>query len=107
VGFIERIMIVLSYHRQFATPEHMSAIQTWWEAVSARASVRVVTAPRSTVSVATQAFEETERTAYLKEMYATYAADDLPVCRSVMAESGEPQFNAYRRFKQGLQAEGT
>jgi len=102
IGFIERIMHVLSHHKGFSIPEHLVRIPAWWDAVSVRSSVKVVLAPRSAPSVATQAFEALERVPYLHEVYETYAADDLPVCRSVMAESGAPGYNAYRRHKQGL-----
>ena len=70
--------------------------------MSARASVQIVTATRDRAgpSEATQAFEALERAPYLQEVYETYAADDLPVCRKVMAEAGRPGYNAYRRHKQ-------
>lgn len=102
VGFIERCMVVLPHHKDFVFPSEHSHIHAWWQAVSARPSVKTVTAPRSALSVATQAFEAIEREAYLKEMYETYAADDLPLCRKIQAESGAPQHNAYRKYKLGL-----
>jgi glutathione S-transferase len=100
VGFIERIIHLLSHYRGFTIPAHLSRIQSWWAAVSARASVRVVTAPRGDLSVATQAFEARERVPYLIEVFETYSRNDLPTCREVMAESGAPGDNAYHRFLQ-------
>jgi len=100
VGFIERTIHVLPLYRGFVVPSHLSRIPAWWAAVSERASVKVVTSRRAGLSVATQAFEAIERVPYLQEVYETYAADDLPLCRKVMAESGAPGYNAYHRHKQ-------
>jgi len=100
VGFVERVIDVLSHYQSFEIPPEMGALLAWWQAVRARPSVRVVRARRSALSVATQAFEGLEREAYLQEIYETYAADDLPVCRREQAEAGRPRHNAYRRLKQ-------
>lgn len=102
-GFIERILVVLPHYRNFEIPSHLSNIFSWWKAVTSRASVKVVTSPRHGLSLTTQAFESSDRDSYLKEVYATYAADDLPLCKKIQAELGAPNYNAYRRFKEGGQ----
>jgi len=97
-GFIERIIHVLPHYRKdVALPDDLTHLRAWFTAVSARKSIKVVTASRSDVSQRTQAYEATERAPYLVEMYEVYALNDLDTARSVQAKDGAPGHNAYHR----------
>lgn len=101
--FIERIKIVLQYYRNYSIPKSFTALHDWYEQVSKRPSIQIVTANnkhRTLTSLKTHCFEKQNRDEYLIEIYQIYARNELSLAKQILSESGTPGNNTYAKYVQ-------